>query len=54
MKKNLNSQGFTERTVGYSVLTVCSHPRRFPERGNDLRKREELLAEDDKNPEPNS
>lgn len=45
--KNPNSQGFTEKTGQYSVLTVCSNPRRgFPERGNQLlESREGLLAE---------
>ena len=52
MKKNLNSQGFTERTRGYSVLTVCSYPRGGSQKeAMTSGSREGLLAEDDKNPE---
>ena len=45
--KNPNSQGFTEKTGQYSVLTICSNPRGgFLERGNQLlESREGLLAE---------
>lgn len=52
MKKNLNSQGFTERTLGYSMLTVCSHPRGgFQKEAMTSGSKEGFLAEDGKNPE---
>lgn len=51
--KNAKSQGFTERTVQYSMPTVSSSTRGgFPERGNYLlESSKELLAEVHKNPE---
>lgn len=51
--KNTKSQGFTERTVQYSMPTVSSSIRGgFPERGNYLlESSKDLLGEVHKNPE---